>query len=119
MSNVYAIKHPHGFFKIGRSEDPINRFHTIQIASPYNLELYCIIKTDNESSELESELHAELEDYAWRGEWFNLPKNVLMDVIEGHLNNTGRTDYDIQRIQLSTKRPEQREESDFSTANEL
>ena len=80
---VYAIGHPHGYVKIGRSTDPKKRLQSHQISCPY--ELWVIVQLPVEDSRaIESELHEEFEDTHVRGEWFELgydDYDMLVDMI--------------------------------------
>lgn len=68
---IYAIGHPHGYVKIGRSKDPQHRLKNHQTSTPY--ELWIIVQipvTDGEK--IERELHEEFSNRHVRGEWFEL-----------------------------------------------
>ena len=77
MSNVYAITHPDGYVKIGKSDTPMLRFNEIRMYSPYTLELFAILSTEGNALELEKEIHEELADECVHGEWFNLSKDAV------------------------------------------
>lgn len=68
---VYAIGHPHGYVKIGRSVDPEKRLITHQSSCPYELWLICQIPVQD-SVGIETTLHDVLFDKCVRGEWYDL-----------------------------------------------
>ena len=64
---TYLIKNRrNGFYKIGRSKEPLKREKTLQSEEPDIV----MIKTWDE--DIESKLHIEYKDYRIRGEWFEL-----------------------------------------------
>lgn len=68
---VYAIGHPHGYVKIGRSTDPQSRLKRHQTGCPYELWIIAQLPV-NDSQTVESDLHTYFEDKRTRGEWFEL-----------------------------------------------
>jgi len=68
---VYAIGHPHGYVKIGRSNDPQSRLKKHQTSSPYELWIVAQLPV-NDSATVEAELHDYFNDKQVRGEWFEL-----------------------------------------------
>lgn len=78
---VYAIGHPEGFVKIGRSKDPQQRLNALQTSSPYDLWLVAQLPADDGSS-LEAELHDSLEPKRVRGEWFELDYTDFDDLVD-------------------------------------
>jgi len=80
---VYAIGHPHGYVKVGRSINPEKRLDQHQTSSPYRLWLIVQIPTTN-STELESKLHGEFKNRWVTGEWYELTPDeydILVDMM--------------------------------------
>lgn len=73
-STVYAVKHPHGYVKIGRSENPEKRLQGIQVGSPYELEILAAVETAA-PKRLEETLHERFASDNKRGEWFRLSES--------------------------------------------
>lgn len=69
------------FTKIGFAADVQQRFCNLQIGNPYQLRLLRTIASDN-PVEIEEEIHSRLEKYHVRGEWFQIPLDVLADLLE-------------------------------------
>lgn len=75
---VYVIRHPHGFVKIGKSNDPERRYKQIRRYSPYSLELAGSIRAIDDQADgsylktTEAELHHYYSRYRLKGEWFDL-----------------------------------------------
>jgi len=68
-TKTYLIKNRrNGFYKIGRSKDPLKREQTLQSEEPDIV----MVKTWDE--DIERKLHIEYKDYRVRGEWFELSK---------------------------------------------
>jgi len=68
-TKTYLIKNRrNGFYKIGRSKDPLKREQTLQSEEPDIV----MVKTWDE--DIESKLHKDYKDYRIRGEWFELSK---------------------------------------------
>lgn len=74
---VYFIRTAQ-YIKIGFSTRPLDRLRALQTAHPEELE---IMGTREASRDLETELHAYLDDYRVRGEWFQAV-GPIMDYIE-------------------------------------
>lgn len=68
---VYAIGHPHGYVKIGRSANPMKRLNNHQTSTPYELWLIVSLPVDD-SRAVENELHEHFSEKLVRGEWFEL-----------------------------------------------
>lgn len=68
---VYAIGHPHGYVKIGRSNDPQSRLKQHQTSCPYELWIIAQLPVED-SRTLETELHDYFEGKRHSGEWFEL-----------------------------------------------
>jgi len=73
---VYVIAHPHNFYKIGISEDPIRRLNEIQEASPYKLEIIAF-EGFREPEVAESILHDYFSNDNIRGEWFDIHDELM------------------------------------------
>lgn len=63
-----------GYYKIGRSKDPLHREKTLQAEQP-DIELVCTCITD-----MEKELHRKYSYARLRGEWFDLSINDVKDI---------------------------------------
>mgnify|MGYP000586049724 CR=1 FL=1 len=104
---VYLIEHEHGYIKIGRSVNPVQRISTLETACPYELHLMGFIKT-NDAPQLEARLHEKYETYQKSGEWYNLPTRAKIHLIKlCDLNKEqvdaryGRSDTDRRRSTLT------------------
>lgn len=69
--SVYLIKHELGPIKIGVSRAPWARLRSLQVGSPFELEVKSTIRT-NVPELLEEYLHQRYDDSRIRGEWFEL-----------------------------------------------
>jgi len=78
---VYAIAHPHGYIKIGRSNDPQKRLQAHQTSTPYDLWLLASLPVED-SQEIESELHELFEEKQVSGEWFELNYDDYDDIVD-------------------------------------
>ena len=68
-TKTYLIKNRrNGFYKIGRSINPLKREQTLQSEEPD------IVMTKTWDEDIENKLHIEYKDYRVRGEWFELSK---------------------------------------------
>ena len=68
-TKTYLIKNRrNGFYKIGRSKDPLKREQTLQSEEPD------IVMVKTWDKDIESLLHKDYKDYRVRGEWFELSK---------------------------------------------
>jgi len=68
-TKTYLIKNRrNGFYKIGRSNNPLKREQTLQSEEPD------IVMTKTWDEDIENKLHIEYKDYRVRGEWFELSK---------------------------------------------
>lgn len=67
---VYAIKHPDGYMKIGRSGSPEERCRTLQAGSPYDLWVAAKVPV-HDPARVEAEIHSYFEEKRVRGEWFD------------------------------------------------
>lgn len=76
-----AFVRPH-FFKIGVSSgDPKARMLTLQTGCPLAVELKAWVLTDRAFT-IEKQLHASLQEYRVRGEWFALPPEAVPKMFE-------------------------------------
>jgi len=119
MSNIYAVKHPHGFYKIGRSKNPIKRYQTLRIGSPFELELEYILSTNCDGKQLEADIHAELQDYHWRGEWFNIQEAKIQSTFSKFAESDSHKTYHLRKtsyVKSSGEREliEKAQDGDFS-----
>lgn len=92
---VYAIGHPHGYVKIGRSKDPERRLKHHQTSSPYDLWLIMRLPVAN-SVDVESKLQNYLSSRHVRGEWYELDYKDYDDLVE--LMRIGRSRTPIDSI---------------------
>lgn len=86
---VYAIGHPHGYVKIGRSKDPQARLKDHQTSNPYELWIIAQIPVNN-SETVETELHERFDEKRVRGEWFELEHDdydVITDLMQMYDSN--------------------------------
>ena len=68
-TKTYLIKNRrNGFYKIGKSNNPLKREKTLQSEEPD------IVMTKTWDEDIESKLHKDYKDYRVRGEWFELSK---------------------------------------------
>lgn len=80
---VYAIAHPHGYVKIGYSNDPQKRLKSHQTSCPYKLWILAQLPVEDPET-VEEELHDRFSDAHERGEWFDLgydDYDVLVDMM--------------------------------------
>jgi hypothetical protein len=84
---VYAIYHPDGYMKVGKSDNPWSRFKALQSGSPYELELYALLAVNGDSRTVEKLLHECLSEYHHRGEWFEISKSHLKAVFEAEVKH--------------------------------
>ena len=69
MHTIYVIKEKGtSYYKVGFSNDAIQRLDTLQIANPRKLYIYKIFFNKDVSDE--KALHQELKEYNVSGEWF-------------------------------------------------
>ena len=88
FDEVYAIKHPDGFWKVGKSGDSRHRLSGIQTGSPYELTLeYALlyIEFDSfvyENEDIESVVQDVLPTSPARGEWFDVSRKDITTAFE-------------------------------------
>lgn len=75
-SKTYLMIDGNKFIKIGKSFSPIAREHTLQSQNP-TIELIAFCEQD-----IEKELHIRYASKRKRGEWFNLSKKEISDIIK-------------------------------------
>lgn len=92
---VYAIAHPHGFVKIGRSNDPQSRLRQHQTSCPYELWIVAQIPVID-SREVEAELHSYLDEKQVRGEWYDLDHDDYDDLFE--MVKMAASDYEFNTV---------------------
>lgn len=74
---VYLVDSQVGYFKIGRSREPVERFRKFDVMLPYDMMVIALIET-KDMYKLEKELHWRFAESRVRGEWFALnPQQVL------------------------------------------
>lgn len=79
---VYIITtHDFGFIKVGKSTNFKSRLSNIQSGCPYELSLWCSIRTPK-ADQVEAFLHERLEHCRARGEWFSPSPEDLDDLID-------------------------------------
>lgn len=81
MSYVYVIAGGRRHIKIGISHAPKERLKGIQTGCPFTLR---IAKTWNTSRarEIEKKAHTVLHKYRWAGEWFDVPHQTAVLVVD-------------------------------------
>lgn len=82
---IYVIRHPEGYVKIGRSKNPEDRLEEFQAGSPYTLKLWITAIPPIHGGphpSLERWLHVQFEEYRIHREWFNIPDGELLGLIE-------------------------------------
>tara|TARA_R100000734_G_C3281411_1_gene74943 strand:- start:120 stop:752 length:633 start_codon:yes stop_codon:yes gene_type:complete len=89
MGCVYFIKHM-GMdpIKIGMStsDNPYDRLSSMQIASPFGMELLGFIKTDDPIA-LEKQYHTEFKSSHIRGEWYSISEDKVNSILHYHNSN--------------------------------
>lgn len=68
-------------YKIGISNDPERRLNDLQTGSSRKIELAAYIKCEH-AVVIEQSLHDQLSKYRLRGEWFELPKHVVLHILK-------------------------------------
>lgn len=87
IQKTYILKDKNtGYYKIGKSVNPINREKTLQSEKP-TYKLIKIFKDD-----IESELHRKYKKHRIRGEWFNLNKVQLKYICTNYEEKKTYTD---------------------------
>jgi len=80
---LYVIKTESGFYKIGISRSPYDRYAQLLPGIPESSNVQLMIKCVNKemARELEAKLHKDLAEWNTVGEWFKVPKVTLALVI--------------------------------------
>lgn len=94
---VYVIQHELGLYKIGISQNPKKRLSGLQTGSPFKLSL---VQTENpvDAGRVEKYLHDKLSRYHFRGEWFDLPDDLLELTIPTHVSPAGVPNKDVEVV---------------------
>lgn len=66
-----------GYFKIGVSNDPRGRCNRLNGGSPWPLTIYTTAEVEGDPTEVEHALHRALYYFGLRGEWFQVPEDVV------------------------------------------
>jgi T5orf172 domain len=69
--------------KIGRSNAIRRRLLALQTGSPYKLKLMGWINSDDDKK-LEASLHTRCWEMHSHGEWFNLPPEIVIEILHAH-----------------------------------
>lgn len=86
VNTVYLIE-SNGLVKIGFSSDFDKRLKSYKTHN-INLNILCVVEF-KDAFEIETKLHKKYKDFQVKGEWFDLPFDVLCEILN-YLNN-GRT----------------------------
>ena len=86
VNTVYLIE-SNGLIKIGFSSDFDKRLKSYKTHNA-NLNVLCVAELED-AFEIETKLHKKYKDFQVNGEWFDLPFDVLCEILN-YLNN-GRT----------------------------
>jgi hypothetical protein len=91
---VYVIEHELGLYKIGISMNPEKRLRELQVGNPFTLTLRQTANPVN-ARRVEKHLHDTLSRYHFRGEWFDLPDDLLDLTIPTHVSPAGVPNKDV------------------------
>lgn len=80
VTQIYVMRHEHGFLKIGKSDNPRQRLKALQNACPYELELFTTIQVNGDWHIVEDRLHNIFDENNVKGEWFELPAKDLVSL---------------------------------------
>lgn len=78
---VYVIKYEEKYFKIGKSNDPIERLATVATCLPLSPQLLVAIYSSDPIN-LERNLHRKFSSKRVNGEWFNLDESDIQFLME-------------------------------------
>jgi hypothetical protein len=81
-TNLYVARHEHGYVKIGKSNNPVQRIKKFQTGCPYKIRLYTTIKIEGDWSTVEAAIHDAYAEQRLRGEWFDIPHNEVRNLVE-------------------------------------
>lgn len=112
---LYAVKHPDGFWKIGKSKKPYNRVDGIQTGSPYELQFKYAVEyySGFDSPDVEGEVHNRLEEYQVSGEWFDVGEGRVVELFKTLVKSDMQEPYrfyDVKKLeeQQTTNRVQRR-----------
>lgn len=86
-THVYLIQAENGLVKIGKTTDVQKRLAALDVGSPVDLKLIAQ-KQDLFASDLETRLHQEYAHRRVKGEWFNLSKMEIEQIVNDYGFNT-------------------------------
>lgn len=83
MARVYVITDGCGCIKVGISDNPMSRLLTMQTGNPHDLTLMfrSVEYAFRDALDLERIVHAQLDEYAARGEWFRCDATLAIAAI--------------------------------------
>ena len=84
---VYVIKSDGGYTKIGISVNPEKRVSSLQTGNPNDLVLLAASEF-TKAKQKEQELHRRYEQQRQNGEWFDLPEEEVISLVEELSDNT-------------------------------
>jgi len=79
MSGLFPSFPSPGLYKIGTTTNPPRRWQQVQVHSPWDLRVFAIIRG---GYKLEALIHKSLEEYRTRGEWFEMSRQVMHQVLD-------------------------------------
>lgn len=79
QSELVYVMWCHGFVKIGVAVNVVKRVSELQVGNPFEITLLGFWKSQNAVQEEET-IHACLNQYRVRGEWFKLPKSIMDNI---------------------------------------
>jgi len=68
-----------GLYKIGTTINPLRRWHQVQVHSPWDLRVFAVIPG---GYELEAEIHKQLDEHRTRGEWFEMSRIEMFELLQ-------------------------------------
>lgn len=91
LSSVYVVDSGQGYCKIGKADDPFDRFSSIQAHnwSAVTLAKYWWLPGKALALRVEKEAHEALSEFHHRGEWFCVSVESVIPVVERIINGTG------------------------------
>jgi len=117
---IYAVEHPDGFYKVGRSKNPYDRVSQIGVGSPYDLEFRFAMSYYTCSFQKNAEMIVQerLSKYRFSGEWYDVEKSTLLRILHSVMNDEdveGMRIYDVRK----RKRRERKRERGRHRADRL
>ena len=108
MKKIYIIQ-CNEYIKIGISEKPKQRLKALQTSTPYELVLVGTydLKRPRTTEKL---IHALLDDYHVRGEWFNCSIIIAKSKIYNLIGKSGDEIKEISTIKIGTRKTRRKEE---------